>query len=123
MAPTRELAIQIHGVMKSLSEFMNVKLKLLIGGNPLEEDIKDLEGNPQIIIGTPGRVHDMIKRKKINTKTIKMLVLDEADEMLSAGFKEQVYNIFQFLGTEVQVCLFSATLPVEIQSLTEKFYA
>ena len=121
MAPTRELAIQIHGVMKSLSEFMNVKLKLLIGGNPLEEDIKDLEGNPQIIIGTPGRVHDMIKRKKINTKTIKMLVLDEADEMLSAGFKEQVYNIFQFLGTEVQVCLFSATLPVEIQSLTEKF--
>jgi superfamily II DNA/RNA helicase len=100
---------------------MNVKLKLLIGGNPLEEDIKDLEGNPQIIIGTPGRVHDMIKRKKINTKTIKMLVLDEADEMLSAGFKEQVYNIFQFLGTEVQVCLFSATLPVEIQSLTEKF--
>ena len=63
----------------------------------------------------------MIKRRRINTSTIKILVMDEADEMLSTGFKEQVYNIFQFLSKDVQVCLYSATLPSELQYLTDKF--
>jgi len=122
MAPTRELAIQIIGVLDKMSTFIDgLKTKLLIGGTPMDKDIVDIEKKPQIIVGTPGRVHDMLRRRKINTKFIKLLILDEADEMLSAGFKEQIYNIFNFLGNDVQVGLFSATLPVEIQAITEKF--
>lgn len=122
MAPTRELAIQIHKVADRLGTFMTgLEVKLLIGGKSMESDTIELETKPQIIVGTPGRIHDLIRRKKINTKTIKLMILDEADEMLSSGFKEQVYNIFQYLSNDVQLCLFSATLPLEIQTLTEKF--
>jgi translation initiation factor 4A len=122
LAPTRELAIQIHDVISKIGTFIeNLKCSLLIGGRSMEQDMKELENKPQIVIGTPGRIHDLIRRRKLNTKLIKLLVIDEADEMLSSGFKEQVYNIFQFLGNKVQVTLFSATLPAEIQSLTEKF--
>jgi translation initiation factor 4A len=122
MAPTRELAIQIIGVLDKMSTFLEgFKSKLLIGGTPMDIDIVDIEKKPHVVVGTPGRVHDMLRRRKINTKFIKLLIIDEADEMLSAGFKEQIYNIFNFLSNNVQVCLFSATLPVEIQSLTDKF--
>ena len=122
MAPTRELAIQIHKVVDRLGTFMTgLEVKLLIGGKSMDSDTIELETKPQIIVGTPGRIHDLIRRKKINTKTIKLMILDEADEMLSSGFKEQVYNIFQYLSNDVQLCLFSATLPLEIQTLTEKF--
>jgi len=121
MAPTRELATQIHAVINTLGSFLQVSCKLLIGGKSMETDIKDLENKPHILIGTPGRIYDLFRRNKINATTIKILVLDEADEMLSVGFKEQVYNIFQFLGNNVQVTLFSATIPIEIQELTEKF--
>ena len=122
LAPTRELAIQIHDVISKIGTFIeNLKCSLLIGGRSMEQDMKELENKPQIVIGTPGRIHDLIRRRKLSTKLIKLLVIDEADEMLSSGFKEQVYNIFQFLGNKVQVTLFSATLPAEIQTLTEKF--
>ena len=122
MAPTRELATQIHSVLINIGTFVeNLNAKLFVGGRAMENDIKELHEKPQIVVGTPVRIHDLIRRKKINTKTIKLLILDEADEMLSSGFKEQIYNIFQFLGTNIQICLFSATLPNEIQSLTEKF--
>jgi translation initiation factor 4A len=124
MAPTRELASQIFTVLNSIGTFMKddgLVTKLFIGGVSMDNDVKDIQDKPQIVVGTPGRIHDLIRRKKINTKTIRQLYLDEADEMLSQGFKEQVYNIFQYLGNEVQICLFSATLPNEIQKLTEKF--
>jgi len=122
LAPTRELAVQIHTVISKLGSFLeNLKCSLLIGGRSMEQDIAELQHKPHIVVGTPGRIHDLIRRRKINTKTIKLLVLDEADEMLSSGFKEQIYNIFQFLGNTVQIALFSATLPTEIQTLTEKF--
>lgn len=122
LAPTRELAIQIHTVISKIGSFTeNLKCGLCIGGRSIEQDVKELEICPQIVIGTPGRIHDLFRRRKLNSKTIKLLVLDEADEMLSDGFKEQVYNIFQFLGNKIQVALFSATLPLEIQALTEKF--
>jgi translation initiation factor 4A len=122
LAPTRELAIQIHNVCSQIGSFMdNFKCVLLIGGRSMDQDLSSLETKPQIVVGTPGRVHDLIRRKKINPRTIKLLILDEADEMLSSGFKEQIYNIFQFLGNKIQIALFSATLPNEIQSLTEKF--
>ena len=122
LSPTRELAIQIHKVISSIGTFMtNLKCSLFIGGRSMEQDMKEIEQKPQIVVGTPGRVHDLMRRKKISAKTIRLLVIDEADEMLSSGFKEQVYNIFQFLGNKIQVALFSATLPNEIQSLTQKF--
>ena len=122
LAPTRELAIQIHAVTTKIGTFVeNLTCALLIGGRSVEQDVKEIEKGPQIVIGTPGRIHDLIRRRKINPKTIKLMVMDEADEMLSIGFKEQIYNIFQFLGSNVQIALFSATLPSEIQSITEKF--
>ena len=122
LAPTRELAIQIHAVTTKIGTFVeNLTCALLIGGRSVEQDVKEIEKGPQIVIGTPGRIHDLIRRRKINPKSIKLMVMDEADEMLSIGFKEQIYNIFQFLGSNVQIALFSATLPSEIQSITEKF--
>jgi len=122
LAPTRELAIQIHSVASTMGTFVeNLSCSLLIGGRSIDLDVKELENGPQIVVGTPGRVHDLIRRRKINTKTIKLMVLDEADEMLSNGFKEQIYNIFQLLGSSIQIALFSATLPTEIQTITEKF--
>lgn len=122
MSPTRELAIQTKDVLSSIGTFLDyVKVQLLIGGTSVDKDIESLKNKPTIIVGCPGRIHDMIKRKKINTKTIKLLILDEADEMLSAGFKEQVYDIFQYLTNNLQVCLFSATLPNDVQYLSEKF--
>ena len=97
MAPTRELAIQIHKVCSNLGDFIdNLDVQLIIGGKSMESDVKELENKPQILVGTPGRVHDLIRRKKINTKTIKLMILDEADEMLSSGFKEQVIIYFSF---------------------------
>ena len=123
MAPTRELSMQIIGVIDQLSGHMeNVKTQLLVGGTSIDEDVYNLKHNtPHIIVGCPGRVHDMMKRNNIKNKDIKLIILDEADEMLCVGFKEQVYNIFQFLNKDVQVGLFSATLPYEINSLTDKF--
>lgn len=122
MSPTRELSQQIHNVITSLGGFISeLKVKLLIGGSSIESDIIELQKNKyQIIVGCPGRIHDMIRRKKINLKKIKMLILDEADEMLSSGFKDQVYNIFSLLDNS-QICLFSATIPNEIYTLIEKF--
>jgi translation initiation factor 4A len=123
LAPTRELAKQIMEVVTGLgSQMPGLKVQLLIGGTSTDEDAKMLKTDmPQIVVGCPGRVYDMIRRKYINAKQIKMLVLDEADEMLSVGFKDQIYNIFQYLHNDIQVCLFSATMPVELHKLTEKF--
>ena len=123
MAPTRELAMQILEVIKALGDHDEKLItQLLVGGTSLDEDIYNLKNNtPHIIVGCPGRVHDMMKRNHIKNKDIKLIILDEADEMLCVGFKEQVYNIFQYLNKEVQVGLFSATLPNEINALTDKF--
>ena len=123
LSPTRELSIQTLQVLEKIGGFMTgLKLKLLIGGVSTENDQKDIRTNtPHVVVGCPGRTFDMMRRNIIQSRNIKLLVLDEADEMLSVGFKEQVYNIFQYLNKDVQVCLFSATLPDEINILTEKF--
>ena len=123
VAPTRELSKQIFEVVNKLSQMMKgLHTYLLIGGTSTESDITNLQKHiPHIVIGCPGRIHDMIRRQAIETKKIKFLALDEADEMLSSGFKEQVYNIFQYMNNEVQVGLFSATMPPELYKLTEKF--
>jgi translation initiation factor 4A len=123
IAPTRELAKQIHDVVKDLgSQMTGLNVQLLIGGTSTEDDVTDLKANgPQVLIGCPGRVHDILRRQPAIGRGMQMLVLDEADEMLSAGFNEQIYNIFQQLNANVQVCLFSATMPPELHSLSDKF--
>jgi len=123
MAPTHELAQQISNVIANLSAMMEgIRIKTIIGGSSIFEDATEMRENPpHIIVGCPGRVYDMIRRRHINAKTLKILVLDEADEMLSSGFKEQIYNIFQYLNQDVQIALFSATLPNNIFQITDKF--
>jgi translation initiation factor 4A len=123
LAPTRELAKQIHDVVSGLAVFMKAfKIQLLVGGTSTEQDMTSLKNEtPHVIVGCPGRVHDIIRRNHIRGSDVKMIVLDEADEMLSVGFKEQVYNIFNFLSSSVQVCLFSATLPDELHALSSNF--
>lgn len=123
LAPTRELSRQISSVIDSISsQIPGFRSYLLVGGTSTEVDKEKLyHETPHVIIGCPGRIHDMLRRKYIDPRGIKLIVLDEADEMLSQGFKEQVYNIFQFLPSDVQVGLFSATMPTELHSLTEKF--
>ena len=98
-----------------------LKIQTLFGGSSIEEGSSFSSRNvPHIICGCPGRVQDMMRRDRISSKTIKLIILDEADEMLSSGFKEQVYNIFQYLNSDIQVCLFSATLPDGINTIIEK---
>lgn len=123
LSPTRELAKQTFNVLSSIGHYIEtLNVKLLVGGTNSEDDIKSLKDNtPQVIVGCPGRVYDMLRRNNIDHRHIKMIVLDEADEMLSSGFNEQVYNIFQYLDSNVQVCLFSATIPNDLMALTNKF--
>jgi translation initiation factor 4A len=123
MSPTHELTSQITDVVKGLGSMINgLRVKTIIGGSSIDEDVEEMhKAPPHIIVGTPGRVYDMIKRRHISAKKLKLVILDEADEMLSSGFKDQVYNIFQYLNKDVQIALFSATLPAEVFPITEKF--
>jgi superfamily II DNA/RNA helicase len=123
LSPTRELSIQTKKVIDSLgSLFPDLCTQLLIGGTSTDDNIQFLrDKTPQIVIGCPGRIHDMLKRKRLSAANFRLLIIDEADELLSAGFKDQVYNIFQYMPTTVQVALFSATMPTELSTLTDKF--
>jgi len=123
MSPTRELTKQISLVISSIGSMMNgLSVYTLVGGSSIDEDANKLKNSPpHVIVGCPGRVYDMIRRGNIKSKNIKLVVLDEADEMLSSGFKEQVYNIFQTFSNDIQVALFSATLPEYINNITSKF--
>jgi translation initiation factor 4A len=123
MSPTHELSTQIAGVIGSLGNGIpGLRIKTIIGGSSIDEDVDEMHKTPpHVIVGTPGRIYDMMRRRHISAKKLKLVILDEADEMLSSGFKDQVYNIFQFLNKDVQIALFSATLPVEVLPLTEKF--
>jgi translation initiation factor 4A len=121
LAPTRELALQIQKVLVALGDYMNVDCHACIGGTRVGDDIAKLESGTHVVVGTPGRVFDMISRGALRTSHIKMFVLDEADEMLSRGFKEQIYDIFQLLPGSTQVVLLSATMPAEVLEVTKKF--
>merc|ERR1719397_1335884 len=100
---------------------MSARVHACIGGTSVPEDIKTLQHGVQIVSGTPGRVFDMIRRRHLQTKTLKMFIIDEADEMLNQGFKEQIYDIYRYLPPEIQVVLVSATLPNEVLEMTAKF--
>jgi superfamily II DNA/RNA helicase len=123
MAPTHELTHQIALVITNLSAMMaGIRIKTMIGGSSIDEDASEMRTNPpHVIVGCPGRVSDMIRRRHINATNLKLVVIDEADEMLSFGFKEQIYNVFKYLNKSVQIALFSATLPSNIFQITTKF--
>jgi len=123
LSPTRELSIQTKKVIDSLgSLFPKLTTQLMIGGTSTDQTIQNIKTNsPHIIIGCPGRIHDMLKRKRLPVNDFKILIMDEADELLSFGFKDQVYNIFQHMPLTIQVALFSATIPEELNKLTDKF--
>ena len=121
ISPTRELAEQTQKVCLALGDYMNVQCHACIGGKSIGEDIRRLDYGVQIVSGTPGRVFDMIKRRNLRTRNLKMLVIDEADEMLNRGFKEQIYDIYRYLPPSTQVVLISATMPQEVLDMTRKF--
>jgi translation initiation factor 4A len=122
LSPTRELTTQTAKVMSSIGSMMDgLRVQTLFGGSAVEEYSGFLKKNlPHIICGCPGRVFDMMRRGSISGNKIKIVVLDEADEMLSQGFKEQVYDIFQHFSSDIQVGLFSATLSEQIQPIIKK---
>ncbi|CAF1197085.1 unnamed protein product [Didymodactylos carnosus] len=121
LGPTRELAQAIQTVVLALGDYMNVTCHACVGGTNVRDHIKRLEQGVQIVVGTPGRVLDMINRQALRSKHIKILVLDEADEILSQGFKEQICDIFTTIPENIQVILVSATLPSEVLDVTTKF--
>jgi ATP-dependent RNA helicase len=121
LSPTRELATQTEKTALALGNFMSVQVHACIGGRSVGEDAKVLDRGVHLVSGTPGRVFDMIKRRNLRTRNIKTLVLDEADEMLNKGFKEQIYDVYRYLPPETQVVLVSATLPVDVLEMTSKF--
>jgi len=121
LAPTRELAQQIQKVLLALGDYMNISCHACIGGTSVREDQRKLEQGQQVIVGTPGRVYDNLQRQNLDARDIGIFVLDEADEMLSRGFKEQIYDVFRKMSAEVQVILLSATMPTDVLLVTQKF--
>uniref|UniRef100_A0A1W7R9F4 Eukaryotic initiation factor 4A n=1 Tax=Hadrurus spadix TaxID=141984 RepID=A0A1W7R9F4_9SCOR len=121
LAPTRELAQQIQKVVIALGDYMNAQCHACIGGTNVREDLRKLEMGVHVVVGTPGRVFDMINRKALRTDSIRIFVLDEADEMLSRGFKDQIYDVFRTLCSNIQVILLSATMPVDVLEVTKRF--
>lgn len=115
LAPTRELTKQIAGVFTILSSMMkDIRIKTLVGGTSTEEDVRSLRrGTHHIVVGCTGRVYDMLRRNALSATNIKLIIVDEADEMVAVGFKDQLYEIFKYLSNEVQVALFSATMSTD----------
>merc|ERR1712153_142200 len=121
LAPTRELANQSHKVVCSIGDYLKVIAHACIGGTKVADDIDMLRRGVHVVVGTPGRVFDMIERRALDVSHIKMFILDEADELLSRGFTDQIYDLFRKLPESVQVVLVSATLPDEVLEMTTKF--
>ena len=120
ITPTRELAIQIEGELKKLAKYLKVKVSLICGGQDYNIERRSIKGIPNIIVGTPGRLVDHIVNKKIDLTHLVSITLDEADEMLSFGFKEELDQILNELPEGVQSLLFSATLPKQVKALADK---
>merc|ERR1712072_1303106 len=121
LAPTRELAQQIQKVVLALGDYQKVKCHACIGGTAVRTDLQTLQNGVHVVVGTPGRVFDMISRNALDTQAMKMFVLDEADEMLSRGFKDQIYDVFRKLPSTIQVILLSATMPEDVLEVTKRF--
>ena len=121
ISPTRELSKQTSEVVQELSKYMSVSHMEVVGGTDIFECRSGLDKLPQIVIGTPGRLLDMINKKSLYTDKLVSIIFDEADEILSYGFKETIYNIVKCIPEKCQICLFSATMPDEVIELTNSF--
>ena len=124
LAPTHELASQSMKVFSVISKFMKpeVRIELLVGGTSIEDSKNKLIKNkPHIVVGTPGRIQDMLRRRYLKVDKLNVIVIDEADEMFSSGFQEQVYKIFQYMPQEIQIGLFSATMDNDLEELSKQF--
>uniref|UniRef100_A0A0A9WGX0 RNA helicase n=1 Tax=Lygus hesperus TaxID=30085 RepID=A0A0A9WGX0_LYGHE len=124
LSPTRELAVQTADVISQIGEFLSDGLKFcetFVGGTRVIEDVRKLQSGVTVAVGTPGRIHDLISRGAMQTGSLHVLVLDEADEMLSQGFESQVCSILRFMPKDIQVALFSATMPEDVLKLSEKW--
>lgn len=121
ITPTRELAIQVAEELNRIGHYKKVRSIPIYGGQEIERQIKALKKRPHIVVGTPGRLLDHLRRKTIRLRGIQIVVLDEADEMLNMGFKEDIEAILKQLPEQRQNLLFSATMPVHIQNLAREF--
>ena len=122
LCPTRELCIQITNDLLTYSKYLkNINILSVYGGVKIEKQIKSLKKGPQIVVGTPGRTNDLIRRKKLIIGNIDRLILDEADEMLSMGFKEDLEAIIQQTPKKKQILLFSATMTQKVVGVTKKY--
>ncbi|KAF5048368.1 DEAD-box ATP-dependent RNA helicase CshA [anaerobic digester metagenome] len=121
LAPTRELAVQVSDELTRLSSKTNLRILPVFGGAPIDRQMRALKEGVDIVVGTPGRVIDLINRKKLMVEDIEFFVLDEADEMLNMGFIEDVEEILSHASDNRQTMLFSATMPPAIKNLTKRF--
>lgn len=121
LVPTRELAQQIATVVGELAQYMDLRCHCCIGGKRVREDIKALEAGINVVIGTPGRIYDLVSRQVLSFQHLRMLVIDEADLMLDRGFQDQIKLIVSAVPGNTQIALFSATLSPEILQLTQLF--
>lgn len=121
LAPTRELAQQIYNVYTYIGEFLKVKVLNLIGGTLVKESKAALEAGVHVVVGSPGRVLDMLKKNHLKLTYLKCLILDEADDLLSKGFLDNMKDIISLIPPECRINLFSATMPKEIIALTDNF--
>ncbi len=122
LCPTRELAVQVSEEMKKLSKFTKgVWVTTVYGGDSIDRQIKSLKAGANIVVGTPGRVIDLIERRALKLQQASMIVLDEADEMLDMGFREDIESILQEMPNERQTVLFSATMSKPIMALTSRY--
>ncbi|MBN1584744.1 DEAD/DEAH box helicase [Candidatus Uhrbacteria bacterium] len=119
--PTRELALQVDDELKKIGRMAGLRTAVLIGGTSMEPQLRQLKANPHIIIATPGRILDHLSQKNVDLKTVKVVVLDEADRMLDMGFMPDVRKILMAVSKERQTMLFSATMPDEIAHLAERY--
>lgn len=121
LTPTRELAIQVNDELARIAKYTRTKLLPVYGGQPIERQIRALKSGIDIVVGTPGRVLDLIRRNLIDLSEIKFLVLDEADEMLNMGFIDDIEEIIKNSNSDRQTMLFSATMPDEIKKLSKRY--
>jgi len=121
LAPTRELALQVADSMVEYGRHLNARVLAVYGGQPYSPQINSLKRGVDIVVGTPGRLNDLLERKVLDLSGVKTVVLDEADEMLNMGFIEEVEKILDQTPAERQTALFSATMPVRIRKLADRF--
>ncbi len=121
LCPTRELAIQVADEIASFSPDKSLKTTLLYGGNPIRNEMRELKNNPQLVIWTPGRVIDHLKKGRLNLENLEYFVLDEADEMLNIGFREEIEEILASAPKDRRTLLFSATMPKAIMNIVKNY--